>query len=214
MSLLGTSILVVEDNDAQYRDVEQVLFNNQPDGMVIKYVLKRADTLQSALLYVSGGYDLILLDLNLPDSAGMRTFEQIKPLADKQFGGIPIIVTTVLEDMKIGLECYRSGAAGYIVKSWLNGNPLLLHFVILSSIETTRQAQKLQTLMAERVGQNRPLLQRCKSCQTRAKYSRWKSERDGKWLYPDEYIEASGLNFTDGVCPECFDVIYKPLLGT
>lgn len=213
MSLIGTSVLIVEDNDAHYRDVEHVLFDSQPDGMVVKYILKRAETLEAAMHYVSGGHDIILLDLNLPDSVGLHTFEQIKPLADRHFGGIPIIATTVLEDVKIGLECYRLGAAGYIVKSWLNGNPLLLHFLLLASIESARQASKLETLMAERIGKNRPLLQRCKACQSRTKYSRWKSERDGKWLFPDEYIEAAGLNFTDGVCSECFEVLYKPLLN-
>lgn len=209
MSLLGTSILVVEDNDAQFKDVQHVLYSNQPDGMAVKYIIQRATTLEAALKHVSGGFDLILLDLNLPDSTGLSTFQQVKELADKR-NNLPIIVTTVLEDVKIGLDCYRLGAAGYIVKSWLNGNPLLLHFLILSTIETNRQATKLQTFMAERVGKARPLIQRCKACKDRIDYSRWKTESDGRWVYPDDYIEAAGLNFTDGICPECFDVLYRP----
>lgn len=210
MSLLGTSILVVEDNDAQYRDVQRILLSNQPDGMAIRYIIQRAETLDVALKHAGGGYDMVLLDLNLPDSMGFATFKTVQEQFAKQH--TPIIVTTVLEDLKMGLDCYRAGAAGYVVKSWLNGNPLLLHFLVLSSIEQNRQAIKLKTFMAERLGHYRPLIQRCKSCNTRIGYSRWKAEDSGQWLSPDEYIEAAGINFTDGVCQECFERYYADKL--
>lgn len=209
MSLIGTTILIVEDNDAQYRDVRKVLLDNQPDGIAVQYILQRVETLVDTLKYISGGYDIILLDLNLPDSMGFKTFEDVKVLADKHYD-IPIIVTTVLEDVKIGLECYKAGAADYLIKSWLNGNPLLLHFMVLKAIEINRQAQKLRSLMAERIGKNRPLIQRCKACEQRIGCSRWRAESDGEWMLPDQYIESIAINFTDGVCAECFDIIYRP----
>lgn len=206
MSLLGTSLLVIEDNDAQFRDVQHVLLNNQPDGIAIRYIIQRASTLEQALRYIGGGYDLILLDLNLPDSTGFDTFEAVRTAAIKY--NTPVIVTTVLEDVKLGLECYKAGAIGYIVKSWLNGNPLLLHFLVLSSIEQHRQAGKLRIFMAERMGEYRPLIQRCPGCRQRIGISRWKTESDGQWVTPDDYIEEAGIHFTDGICPECFDKYY------
>lgn len=211
MSLVGTCILVVEDSDAQYRDIRRMLLDTQPEGQMTKYIIQRAETLVEALKNISSGYDLILLDLNLPDSIGLNTFDQVNVQAIKH-GNVPIIVTTVLEDLKLGFETYKAGAAMYIVKSWLDGNPLLLHFLVSLTLDSHRQATKLQGFMLERVGQRRPLIQRCKACEPRIGVSRWKAESTGEWMIPDKYIEEAAINFTDGVCPECFEVYYKPQL--
>ena len=57
-------------------------------------------------------YDIILLDLTLPDSAGIATLEHVLTLANT----IPIIVLTGQTDTEFGLSTLKAGAAEYLVK--------------------------------------------------------------------------------------------------
>lgn len=57
-------------------------------------------------------YDVILLDLTLPDSAGINTLERVLAVA----GLTPIIVLTGQTDIEFGLNTLKTGAAEYLVK--------------------------------------------------------------------------------------------------
>jgi sigma-B regulation protein RsbU (phosphoserine phosphatase) len=59
-----------------------------------------------------GGIDLILLDLTLPESAGLETFTNAKSLARE----IPIIVLSGLDDETLALKAVHAGAEDYLVK--------------------------------------------------------------------------------------------------
>lgn len=57
-------------------------------------------------------YDIVLLDLTLPDSTGIDTVARIRTVA----GITPIIVLTGQSDTEFGLSTLKSGAADYLVK--------------------------------------------------------------------------------------------------
>lgn len=77
-------------------------------------ILKRAETLESGLRQLAfGGVDLILLDLNLPDSSGFNTFEATRANAP----GIPVIVLSTGDAEAITLQTIHKGAEDYLVKS-------------------------------------------------------------------------------------------------
>ena len=59
--------------------------------------------------------DIVLLDLNLPDSQGLNTLLEVKRVYD----GI-IIVLTSIDDEQVGIEAIRAGADDYLVKSHLD----------------------------------------------------------------------------------------------
>ncbi len=68
-----------------------------------------------------GRIDVILLDLNLPDSLGLTTFLRLQPKADD----LPIIVLVGQVDEDLGLEAVERGALDYLVKQQVVSNLLL-----------------------------------------------------------------------------------------
>lgn len=103
------NILVVEDNPGDLFLVTEFLKRTSLPSFQIHH----ANSLVSALkqLYEKS-FDLILLDLFLPDSEGIDTFEQIYPLSAKA----PVIILTGLVDEKITFEALKKGAQDYLVK--------------------------------------------------------------------------------------------------
>jgi DNA-binding response OmpR family regulator len=66
-------------------------------------------------------FDIILMDLNLPDSLGLDT---IKKLLEKYPNNL-VIVLTGLVDEKVGLETVRFGAQDFLVKGKFDGKVLI-----------------------------------------------------------------------------------------
>jgi signal transduction histidine kinase len=65
-------------------------------------------------------FDVILLDLSLPDSRGADTFARMHACA----GGIPIVVLTGLDDEELGAALVQQGAQDYLVKGQVTGSVL------------------------------------------------------------------------------------------
>ncbi|MBP9866369.1 MAG: response regulator [Candidatus Omnitrophica bacterium] len=103
-------LLLVEDNPIDVKLV-QAAFRRQADEVI---VLETVGDLQSGLaaLQTSEPFDLILLDLTLPDSAGLDTFRRVNASAPD----IAVIVATGTDDEKLALEAMHSGAQDYLVK--------------------------------------------------------------------------------------------------
>jgi two-component system cell cycle sensor histidine kinase/response regulator CckA len=64
-----------------------------------------------------GNVDAVLLDLGLPDSQGLDTFEKIHSAAYK----VPIVILTGFNDNAVSLEAVRRGAQDYLIKGKLDG---------------------------------------------------------------------------------------------
>jgi len=64
--------------------------------------------------------DVILLDLNLPDSQGLDTFIDVRNISS----GIPIIVLTGRDDEQLAISAMQQGAQDYLVKGDINGRTL------------------------------------------------------------------------------------------
>ena len=102
-------ILIVEDNPGDLFLVKEFLKRTSLPAFEIYH----ADTLERALLQLKrNSFKLILLDLFLPDSEGISTFEKIYPLS----GNAPVVVLTGLIDEKITSEALKKGAQDYLVK--------------------------------------------------------------------------------------------------
>jgi len=61
-------------------------------------------------------FDIILLDLSLPDSIGGKTISKML----KEVSNVPIIILTGTDDQLLAIEAVRSGAQDYLVKSKIN----------------------------------------------------------------------------------------------
>jgi PAS domain S-box-containing protein len=102
-------ILIVEDNPGDLFLVKEFLKRTSLPAFEIFH----ASTLASAITLLKGDvFKLVLLDLFLPDSEGISTFETIYPLS----ASAPVIVLTGLVDEKITSDALKKGAQDYLVK--------------------------------------------------------------------------------------------------
>jgi signal transduction histidine kinase len=106
----SVNILIVDDDELDRRLVKLVLAKT---ANLIRFNVESAQTITEALeKLVKDNFNIILLDLNLPDSRGMETVQKIFNTAPD----VPIVVLTGLDDENAGLEAIRSGAEDYLVK--------------------------------------------------------------------------------------------------
>ncbi len=127
-SNLALNILHIEDNPIDAQLVAR-LIQEQKDPYC-SYKITVAATMAEALLKLVSGnhYNVILLDLNLPDGQGIENINTIKEVNSD----IPIIVVTQSEDDALTLQALNEGAQEYISKDKNTG--YIMQRVIQSSI--------------------------------------------------------------------------------
>jgi adenylate cyclase len=120
-------ILVVDDN-ASNRDL---LFRRlSHDG----HQVARADSGGRALeILAIEDFDLILLDLLMPDLNGFQVLELLK--ADERLHDIPVIMISGLQEIDSVIRCIEAGAEDYLPKPF---NPVLLRARISACLERKR----------------------------------------------------------------------------
>jgi len=110
-------ILLIEDNSGDAYLIEDHLKEFANFSCEIKSV----GTLKEALSILKKQlFDVVLLDLILPDSDGVNTFFRIH----NQNPLIPIIVLTELVDEAIGSYSVKNGAHNFLVKGQTEGKLL------------------------------------------------------------------------------------------
>ena len=125
------TVLLVEDNLA---DAERTAYGLDHAGGVSFHV-EQVEELASALARLAkGGIDVALVDLSLPDSSGMKTFQAIRSAAP----GVPVVVLTGLDDEQFVLEMLHQGAQDYLLKHEVE--PKLLARSLRFAIERQRTA--------------------------------------------------------------------------
>src|SRR5437773_11992611 len=95
-------VLLIEDNAIDARLI-QIMLSEAGGG---SFELERADRLASGLKRLAeGDIGLVLLDLSLPDSYGLSTFERVH----RQAGGVPVIVMSGLDDQTVAVNAVHEG---------------------------------------------------------------------------------------------------------
>ena len=138
-------IMLVEDNLGDRRLVELSL----QEELAGAFTLEAVDRLAAALTRLDGGgVDLILLDLGLPDSGGIATFQRLTAVAQ----AIPIVVLSGLGDDAVAVEAVTAGAQDYVVKG--ETAAVLLPRIVRYALERHRLQQQLRdsTLFDELTG--------------------------------------------------------------
>jgi PAS domain S-box-containing protein len=124
--LKNIRLLLVEDNPADARVVERHLRDaglNHVQTDTVQTAGEAAHRLQTM------EYDLVLLDLGLPDATGLQALRALKAVADLT----PIIVLTGSDDYKQGLVAVREGAQDYLEKRRVNAG--MLSRIVSYSVE-------------------------------------------------------------------------------
>jgi signal transduction histidine kinase len=111
--LQGKHVLLAEDNDLNAEIAEFIL---EDMGLVVDRVEDGIRCVARMEQKPAGTYDLILMDIQMPNMDGYRATEMIRRLSDKNKANIPIIAMTANafeEDRKKALE---KGMNGHIAK--------------------------------------------------------------------------------------------------
>lgn len=111
-------ILLVEDNPDDADLLRFALEEAGTDGFELTCV----DRLHTALEHLqTPSFNVVLLDLSLPDSSGLDTFSKLHA----QAAHLPIVILSGLDDEQLAAQAVRKGAQDYIVKGDLEGRHLI-----------------------------------------------------------------------------------------
>ena len=103
-----TKILVVDDHAIVRQGLKQILADT-PDLVVAG----EASTGQEALEKVrTGQWDVVVLDISLPDRSGLTVLEQLKT----QYPDLPVLVLSMHAEEQYAVRVMKAGAAGYLPK--------------------------------------------------------------------------------------------------
>jgi signal transduction histidine kinase len=107
------------------------------------WFLIHVERLGVAIQYLSAQrFDVVLLDLSLPDSFGLDTVRQLHELAPD----IPVVVLTGVDDRELALQAMAIGAQDYLVKGQISAQ--LLERAVRYAIE--RKKAEVQIIKQER----------------------------------------------------------------
>ena len=130
----NTSILLIENDPSDRYMVRELL---DEVGEMIR--LDHAESLtQGVEMLEARVYDLVLLDLGLPESTGIATFEKFH----ERFPHVPVVVMTGLKDDEVALAAVNEGAQDYLNKGDFDAR--LLRRSIRYAIERNRLMQELR----------------------------------------------------------------------
>ena len=136
------NILIVEDNKGDERIIRELLGEQNR----IKFNIAIALSLKESVVKIKkNDFDIILLDLGLPDSSGLDTLIKLMGLSPKL---ATIIILTGLNDTEVGLKALNNGAQDYIIKGQFDSEKLLKS--IIYSFERSRLNIELKTQIEAR----------------------------------------------------------------
>ncbi len=130
-------ILLIEDNLAEARLLQEILKHNLNSQFAVTHVLR----LGAAILQLnSARFDVALLDLTLPDSDGLASLDAVS----HHMPSLPIVVLTNTNDDELAIKAVQHGAQDYLVKRHVNLDVLVRS--IRYAIERKQAAEALREI--------------------------------------------------------------------
>lgn len=129
-------ILIVEDNQGDVCLIKELLKRYKPGSFDV-IIAERLD--EGLVILEKEAVDLILLDMNLPDSHGMETVFAVKEKARD----VAVVVLTGDEDEKLGMDAVKHGAQDFLVKGKVPG------FVLVRVIGYAMERQAAEKRLRE-----------------------------------------------------------------
>ncbi|MBT9314791.1 GGDEF domain-containing response regulator [Leptothoe spongobia] len=108
----GIDALLIEDNLSDAQLFQELLTSSELLNTRLHHTERFNDALQT-LEAQNNNFDVVLLDLCLPDGEGIELVKQIKTLVPK----IPIVVLSGIQDQNVALAALQEGAQDYLMKS-------------------------------------------------------------------------------------------------
>ena len=223
------NILLVEDNLAEARLLQEVLKGT----LFRRFNLAHVKRLGEAISLLEGSgieelqtahFDVVLLDLTLPDSQGLASLD----LLIQHAPSLPIVVLTNTNDEELAVEAVRHGAQDYLVKRHVNQDNLVrsLRYAIerKQAAEALREANEiLEIRVQERTAELktanellRQEIERCQKIQERLELA----QKAGKIGTFEWNIQSHDITWTAelealyGLAPGSFDGKYDGWIQT
>ena len=129
-------LLIVDDNK-----VNRILLGRglEADGHKVETAENGKQALEKLRV---GSYDLVLLDIEMPEMNGYEVLERC--LQDDELRNIPIIMTSSLDEIASVVKCVELGAEDYLNKPV---NPILLRARVNASLEKKRLRDQQRKLI-------------------------------------------------------------------
>ncbi|HEY9619728.1 MAG TPA: response regulator, partial [Crinalium sp.] len=138
MTSLRGRILVVDDEIATRLHVSRQLQQHN-------YTVDTAENGTQALdMLRSQSFDLVLLDIVMPDISGYRILELLK--TDVDLNSIPVVMISVIDDLEGVVRCIQLGAEDYLFKPL---NPILLIARVSACLERKRLRDQEQAYLKQ-----------------------------------------------------------------
>lgn len=137
MDLHPIRVLLVDDNPADAGFVEAMLSETQPGSFIVTHTRLMKNALEKLALH---SYDVLLLNLSLPDGRGLGNLNQLQAMAPE----LPTIVLSNNHDETLALQAVKAGAQDYLMKG--QGDAHLLIRAIRYAIERKHADERLALL--------------------------------------------------------------------
>ncbi|MGD1950383.1 MAG: response regulator [Leptolyngbyaceae cyanobacterium] len=102
--------LLIEDSCSDAQLVKTIINSSDSEKPKLHHVARFREALE---ILRTSTFDVVLLDLNLPDGRGLKLIKQLKQLVPKT----PIVVLTGLQDQAMANAALQEGAQDYVIKS-------------------------------------------------------------------------------------------------
>ncbi len=188
------SILCVEDNSADMSRIKEYLSEKPP----FRYDMMEADSLRAALSLLSHhDFDVVLLNLGLPDSSGLDTARRVIT----EYSDTAVIVLSTPENEQVAQQTVRYGAEDYLEKHLLS--PAVVQKAITYAIGRKKLLQEKHDILSdlvlalEKIECLEGLLPICVGCKKIR-------HENNHWLDLEEFAnQFSSRRVARPICPDC-----------
>lgn len=101
-------LLIVDDHAIVRHGLRQVVSESED----IKVAAEAGNSQEAIRLLREMEFDMVLLDISLPDKNGIETLKQIK----RDRPNLPVIMLTMHAEDEFGVRALKAGASGYLTK--------------------------------------------------------------------------------------------------
>jgi len=136
MSHSTAKILVIDDKKPVCLTCKRIL---ESEGHTVDYVLSGLEGIKQT---VAGDYEVVLLDLKMPDISGMEVLDQIK----QDRPDVTIVIITAYATIQTSIEAIKKGAFDYVPKPF---TPDELAVAVARALEDRRMRDENEYLKQE-----------------------------------------------------------------
>lgn len=213
-------ILIVDDISTNIQVLGSIL---RREGYSLSFATSGSQALSMVL---SDSFDLILLDVMMPEMDGYEVCTRLKQREETR--GIPVIFLTARTSPEDIARGFHTGAVDYITKPF-NSEELVArvrtHLALKSSADTIRAQnerlsvgnQELTRVNAElrqalrEIKTLRGILPICANCK-KIRIKDMDPRRQESWVVLEEYLTRhTEAEFSHGICPECLRSHYPSI---